>query len=62
VLDFQRAFWVGATSHPARTAAVDMPPHLFLLSLRALLISVVCLLIAQSMFSRLERKIPERLL
>jgi ABC-2 type transport system permease protein len=62
VLDFQRAFWVGATSHPARTAAVDMPPHLFLLSLRALLISVVCLVIAQSMFSRLERKIPERLL
>ena len=62
VLDFQRAFWVGATSHPARTAAVDMPPHLFLLSLRALLISVVCLAVAQSMFSRLERKIPERLL
>ncbi len=62
VLDFQRAFWVGATSHPARTAAIDMPPHLFLLSLRALLISVVCLVIAQSWFSRLERRIPERLL
>ena len=29
VLDFQRAFWVGATSHPARTAAIDMPPNLF---------------------------------
>jgi ABC-2 type transport system permease protein len=62
VLDFQRAFWVGATSHPARTAAIDLPPHLFLLSLRALLISVVCLVIAQSWFSRLERRIPERLL
>ncbi len=62
VLDFQRAFWVGATTHPARTAAIDMPPHLFLLSLRALLISVVCLVVAQAMFSRLERRIPERLL
>ena len=29
VLDFQRAFWVGATSNPARTAAIDMPPNLF---------------------------------
>ncbi len=62
VLDFQRAFWVGATSHPAATAAVDMPPHLTLLSLRALLISLVVLVFAQSVFSRLERRIPERLL
>jgi ABC-2 type transport system permease protein len=62
VLDFQRAFWVGATSHPVRTAAVDMPPHLIWLSLRALLISLVVLFFAQSMFSRLERRIPERLL
>jgi ABC-2 type transport system permease protein len=62
VLSFQRCFWVGATSRPAHTAAVDMPPHLFWLSLRALLISLVILAIAQSMFSRLERRIPERLL
>jgi ABC-2 type transport system permease protein len=62
VLDFQRAFWVGATSHPARTAAVDMPPNLFLLSLRALLISFGVLVLAQMTFSRLERRIPERLL
>jgi ABC-2 type transport system permease protein len=62
VLDFQRAFWVGATSHPARTAAIDMPPNLFLLSLRALLISLVILGFAQATFSRLERRIPERLL
>jgi ABC-2 type transport system permease protein len=62
VLDFQRAFWVGATTHPARTAAVDMPPHLIWLSLRALLISLVVLYIAQSTFTRLERRIPERLL
>ncbi len=62
VLDFQRAFWVGATNHPAATVAHDMPPHLTLLSLRALLISVVVLVFAQSTFSRLERRIPERLL
>jgi ABC-2 type transport system permease protein len=62
VMDFQRAFWVGATSHPARSAVVYFPPHLFWLSLRALVISLICLAIAQSMFSRLERRIPERLL
>jgi ABC-2 type transport system permease protein len=62
VLDFQRCFWVGATSHPARTVAQDMPPHLMLLSLRALLVSLVVLVFAQSMFTRLERRIPERLL
>jgi ABC-2 type transport system permease protein len=62
VLDFQRAFWVGATTHPARTAAIDMPPNLLLLSLRALLLSVIVLVIAQSTFTRLERRIPERLL
>jgi ABC-2 type transport system permease protein len=62
VLCFQRAFWVGATSDPARTAAIDLPPDLFLLSLRALLISLGVLIFAQSMFTRLERRIPERLL
>jgi ABC-2 type transport system permease protein len=62
VLDFQRAFWVGATSHPARTIALDMPPNLFWLSIRALLFSLVILVIAQLTFSRLERRIPERLL
>jgi hypothetical protein len=39
-----------------------MPPNLFLLSLRALLISLVILGFAQATFSRLERRIPERLL
>ncbi|MDX6360726.1 MAG: hypothetical protein QOH37_3780, partial [Nocardioidaceae bacterium] len=38
------------------------PPHLFLLSLRALVISLAVLAFAQSTFSRLERRIPERLL
>jgi ABC-2 type transport system permease protein len=62
VLAFQRAFWVGATSNPARTLAVDMPPNLLWLCLRGLLISMVILAVAQSTFSRLERRIPERLL
>jgi ABC-2 type transport system permease protein len=62
VLSFQRAFWVGATSNPARTAALDLPPHLFWLNIRALLICLVVLAIAQSTFTRLERRIPERLL
>ena len=62
VLSFQRCFWVGATSSPAHTAASDMPPHLFWLAFRALLISLAILAFAQSTFTRLERRIPERLL
>ena len=62
VLAFQRCFWVGANQHPARTIAIDMPPHMFWLCIRALLISIGVLIFAQSTFSRLERRIPERLL
>jgi ABC-2 type transport system permease protein len=62
VLSFQRCFWVGATSNPTRTAAIDMPNNLLWVSVRGLLISLVVLIIAQSTFSRLERRIPERLL
>lgn len=62
VLSFQRCFWVGANRHPAHTIAVDMPNNLFWLAIRALLFSLVILAIAQSTFSRLERRIPERLL
>jgi homopolymeric O-antigen transport system permease protein len=62
VLAFQRAFWVGATANPARTATFDMPPNMFWLSVRAILISLAFLAFAQSTFSRLERRIPERLL
>ena len=51
-----------ATEHPARTAALDLPPNLMWLNIRALLISLVVLAIAQSTFSRLKRRIPERLL
>ncbi len=62
VLCFQRAFWVGATSNPSHTITHDLPPHLFSSGLRALLICLVVLAFAQSTFTRLERRIPERLL
>jgi ABC-2 type transport system permease protein len=62
VLAFQRCFWVGANHNPAHTIAVDMPGNLLWLSIRALLFSLVILALAQSAFSRLERRIPERLL
>jgi ABC-2 type transport system permease protein len=62
VLSFQRAFWVGATHNPAHTATTDMPPDLLWLSIRALLLCLVVLAVAQVTFSRLERRIPERLL
>jgi hypothetical protein len=39
-----------------------MPPGLLWLALRALIFSLVILAIAQSTFTRLERRIPERLL
>jgi ABC-2 type transport system permease protein len=62
VLSFQRCFWVGATNNPAHTIAIDMPPNPFWLGIRALLISLVVLAFAQTTFTRLERRIPERLL
>jgi ABC-2 type transport system permease protein len=62
VLAFQRCFWVGATSNPAQTVTEDMPPDMLWLAVRALLMSLVVLVFAQSTFTRLERRIPERLL
>jgi ABC-2 type transport system permease protein len=62
VLSFQRCFWVGANKNPAHTLQVDMPHPMLWLTIRALLISLVILAIAQSTFSRLERRIPDRLL
>jgi ABC-2 type transport system permease protein len=62
VLAFQRCFWVGATHHPAHTIHADLPHPMLWLTIRALLISLVVLVIAQQTFSRLERRIPERLL
>jgi len=61
VLLMQRAFWVGTTNDPAATALVHMPDHLLTRGLIALGASLVLLVIAQLVFTRLENKIPERL-
>src|SRR4051794_27003081 len=61
VILFQRAFWVGTTSHPERSAAETLPDHLALWTLIAIGISLVVLLIAQRVFLKFENKVPERL-
>ncbi len=61
VLLVQRGFWVGTTSEPEEFARTELPPHLFELGLWSLLGSVVLLVVAQRVFSRLEQRIPERL-
>jgi len=61
VLLFQRAFWVGTTSEPERLARTDLPADLFFWGFLMLGVSVVVLVVAQLVFTRLENKIPERL-
>jgi ABC-2 type transport system permease protein len=61
VLLIQRGFWVGTTSDPEATAAVQMPDHLFTRGLIMLAVSLVLLVFAQRVFARLEAKVPERL-
>jgi ABC-2 type transport system permease protein len=61
VLLIQRCFWVGVTEDPAQTALVHMPDHLFTRGLIQLACCLVFLLIAQMVFTKLERKFPERL-
>ncbi len=61
VLLMQRAFWVGTTDDPAATAATALPDHLLTRGLIALGISLVLLVLAQLIFARFDRRIPERL-
>lgn len=61
VLLFQRAFWVGSAPDPAATAAEHLPQNLFPLGFAHLAAALVALALAQLVFSRLEKKIPERL-
>ena len=61
VLLIQRGFWIGTTSDPDAVAAEHMPDHLFTRGLVMLGISLVLLVLAQRIFSRLEAKVPERL-
>ncbi|WP_341927623.1 ABC transporter permease [Nocardioides psychrotolerans] len=61
VLLMQRAFWTGTTDDPAAIALVHMPDHLLTRGAIALGGSLVILVVAQLVFTRLENKIPERL-
>jgi ABC-2 type transport system permease protein len=61
VLLLQRCFWVGTTKDPGQTALDHMPDDLFVRGFAALGVSVVLMVIAQVVFSRMENKIPERL-
>jgi ABC-2 type transport system permease protein len=61
VLLTQRAFWVGTTDDPSAIARTDLPTYLFTRGWIALGASVLLLVFAQWLFSRLEGTIPERL-
>lgn len=61
VLLFQRGFWTGTTRDPAATEKTDLPEHLFLIGFAHLGVALVVLVLAQMLFWKLEKKIPERL-
>jgi ABC-2 type transport system permease protein len=61
VLLMQRCFWSTATEDPAATARDHFPDHLFTRGLILLGVCLVILAIAQVVFTRLEKKFPERL-
>lgn len=61
VLLVQRGFWTGTTSDPDYTAGIHLPDHLYTRGVVMTLIAVVCVVLAQRLFSRLEAKVPERL-
>lgn len=61
VLLIQRGFWTGTTSDPAYTQAIHLPTHLYSRGLIMTLIALVCVVLAQRLFSRLEARVPERL-
>ena len=61
VLLIQRSFWIGTTEDPNATAVQHLPADLYPRGVVMLAISLVALVIAQVVFTRLERRIPERL-
>ena len=61
VLLIQRGFWTGTTSDPPYTEAMHLPDHLFTRGLIMTVIALVCVVLAQRLFSRLEAGVPERL-
>jgi ABC-2 type transport system permease protein len=61
VLLMQRCFWVPLTNDPELAMAEHMPDDLWSRGLVMLALSIVALGLAQVWFSRLERRVPERL-
>ena len=61
VLLIQRCFWIGTTSDREATIAEHLPADLFPRGVIMAAISLVLLVLAQIFFTRLERRVPERL-
>ena len=61
VLLMQRCFWVPLTNDPETAMVEHLPPDLWSRGLIMLALSVVGLGLAQVWFSKLERRVPERL-
>jgi ABC-2 type transport system permease protein len=61
VLLMQRCFWIPLTNDPEAALVEHMPADLFPRGLIMLAISIVALGFAQVWFSKLERRVPERL-
>jgi ABC-2 type transport system permease protein len=61
VLLMQRCFWLPLTHDPAVSSVEGFPPDLWSRGLIMLALSLVGLGLAQVWFSKLERRVPERL-
>jgi ABC-2 type transport system permease protein len=61
VMLFQQAFWAGTTADPQDTIDNKLPPDLLQLGLIGIGVSLVLLVLAQLLFTRLENRIPDRL-
>ena len=61
VLLMQRCFWLPLTNDPATAKVEAFPPDLWSRGVIMLVLSFVALGLAQIWFSKLERRVPERL-
>ena len=61
VLLVQRCFWIPLTHDPVAARVDHLPPDLFTRGLVMLAVSAGLLVLAQMWFTRLERRVPERL-
>lgn len=61
VLLTQRAFWIGTNSDPEAAKLEHLPADLWSRGVIMLVVSLALLVLAQLWFSKLERRVPERL-